>query len=136
MEGSDLKQLLNELGEELISKRKDINSAIVCYIISQSVELVVDLWKKRALFFMKKHGTDRTDVLYHLFEKCLLLRTACKNQKPLVDLDLIFVDVADCLINEGYKQLAMKYIELCNPKQANVAFLKERIYSSDSTRNL
>lgn len=46
------------MGEELLIKRKDINSSIVCFIMAHAYDKVVDLWKKRALFFMKK-GMDR-----------------------------------------------------------------------------
>jgi len=34
VEGDELKGLVHELAEELLNKKKDINSAIVCYMIS------------------------------------------------------------------------------------------------------
>ncbi len=63
IEGDELNGLVHELAEELLNKKKDINSAIACYMISQSIETVVDLWKKRALFYMKK-GENRHESLF------------------------------------------------------------------------
>ena len=122
-----------ELGDELLNKRKDINSAIICYLMSQQMEVVIDLWKKRALFMMKK-GIDRNQALFLLFEKCILYKTVCKNLKIIVDFDLIMTDIAEYMASEELTTLALKYLELSNPKQPNVAIIKERIYNSDSAR--
>ena len=127
-----MKDLVKELGDELF-KMKLFNYAIICYIISQSLETVVDLWKKRALAFIKK-GMDRNEALYLLFEKSILLKTVVKNNKSLNDFDLILADMGEYLANEDIPSLAMKYLELANPKQPNVAMIKDRIYGSDSTR--
>jgi hypothetical protein len=128
-----MKSLVTELGDELLNKRKDINSAIICYLIAQSMETVIDLWKKRTLFMIKK-GLDRNQALFHLFEKCILYKTVCKNLQIILDLDLIIADIAELMAHEELTGLALKYLELSNPKQANVALIKERIYNSDSTR--
>lgn len=128
-----MKVLSKDLGDELLNKRKDINSAIICYLMSQSMEVVIDLWKKRALFMMKK-GIDRNQALFLLFEKCILYKTVCKNLKIIVDLDLIITDIAEYMASEELTTLALKYLELSNPKQPNVAIIKERIYNSDSAR--
>ena len=128
-----MKTLVNELGDELLNKKKDINSAICCYMISQSLEMVVDLWKKRAHFFMKK-GEDRNEVLFKLFEKAILFKTVCGNTKALLDVDLIMADIGEFMASEDIKGLAMKYLEFGNPKQPNVAFIKDRIFNSDSSR--
>jgi len=128
-----MKVLSKELGDELLNKRKDINSAIICYLMSQQMEVVIDLWKKRALFMMKK-GIDRNQALFLLFEKCILYKTVCKNLKIIVDFDLIMTDIAEYMASEELTTLALKYLELSNPKQPNVAIIKERIYNSDSAR--
>jgi hypothetical protein len=106
-------------------------------MIAQSLDTVVDLWKKRALFFIKK-GMNRNECLLQLFEKCVLFRTVTKtNAKLLVDLDLIVSDTAEFLVSEDMRALAMKYLDLIgNPKQPNVAFAKDRVFNSDSTRLL
>jgi len=44
------------------------------------------------------------------------------------DFDLIVHDMAEFMSNEGLKPLAMKYLELTNPKQSNVAMLKDRVF--------
>lgn len=71
-----------------------------------------------------------------MFEKCILFKTVCKSTKVLLDLDLIIADMAEYMASEDLKMLGMKYLELSNPKQANVAFIKDKIYNSDSTRLL
>ena len=135
LQDDDLRSLVHELADELLNKKKDINSAIVCYMLSENMEIVVDLWKKRTSFMMKK-GLDRNEALIGLFEKCILYKTVCKSTKVLLELDLIIADMAEYMAHEDLKMLAMKYLELSNPKQANVAFIKDKIYNSDSTRTL
>ena len=42
--------------------------------------------------------------------------------------------MADYMTHEDLRHLAVKYLEIVNPKQANVAFTKDRIFNSDSHR--
>lgn len=81
-----------------------------------------------------KKGLDRNEVLYQLFEKAILFKTVSVNTKVLLDMDLILSDMGDYMASEDLKHLAMKYLEFGNPKQPNVAFIKDRVYNSDSTR--
>ena len=95
----------------------------------------MDLWKKRAHYYMKK-GVERNESLFQLFEKCILYRAVTKsNAKLLVDLDLIVSDAADFLVAEDMRALAYKYLDLMgNPKQPNVAYAKDRVFNSDSSK--
>jgi hypothetical protein len=46
-------------------------------------------------------------------------------------------DTADFLVSEDMRVIALKYLDLIgNPKQPNVAFAKDRVFNSDSTRML
>ena len=98
------------------------------------MEIVVDLWKKRTLFYIKK-GMDRNEALYQLFEKCILFKTVCRSTTSLVDQDMITTDMAEYLASEDLRFLALKYLDLVNPKQTNVAIIKDRVFNSDSFRN-
>ena len=99
-----------------------------------------DLWKKRALYLIKK-GQDRNEIMFQLFEKIVLFKAATKGspagQKQSVEVDLVIADMAEFLNAEGYKDIAMRYLEKsANGKQSNVAFAKDRIFKSDSTHAL
>jgi hypothetical protein len=59
---------------------------------------------------------DRNEALFQLFERCVLFKTVCKSTKPLLDVDLIFSDMAEFLANEDLRHVALKYLELTNPK--------------------
>lgn len=80
-----------------------------------------------------KKGMDRNEALYVLFEKSILLKTVSKNNKILNDFDLILSDMSEYMANEDINNLAMKYLELANPKQPNVAIIKDRIYKGDTS---
>jgi hypothetical protein len=62
-----IKEVAKELGDQLLQQKKDINSAIVCYILAAELDLVTDLWKKRALFQIRKQGMDKNEALFVLF---------------------------------------------------------------------
>ena len=125
------------MGDELLNKKKDINSAIVCYMIASSLDMVFDLWKKRALFYMKK-GAERNETLFLLLEKCIIFRAVTKSHtKPQLDIDLIVSDAAEYLAAEDLGGVALKYLHLTgSSKQSNVAFISDRIFNSDSTKSL
>lgn len=133
----ELKGFVVELADELLNKKKDINSAIACFMIAQSLETVVDLWKKRAQYFIKRGG-ERNECMFQLFEKCILFQRVTKSQvKNLTDIDLIVADVAEFLVSEDLRALAIKYLDQsANGKQCNVAYIKDRVFNSDSTRML
>lgn len=110
--------LVHELADELLNKKRDLNSAIACYMIGSSYETVVDLWKKRTLYYIKK-GNERNESLFQLFEKVILFNLATKgNAKQMsVDVDLILSDAAEFLVSEDMRALAYKYLEIgANPK--------------------
>jgi hypothetical protein len=96
--------------------------------------VVLDLWKKRSLYLLKK-GADRCETLLSLFERGLLYRAATKAAgKHLPEFDLIATDVAELLAAEGLRDLAARYLQVsANDKQANVAITKDRIFKSDTT---
>ena len=83
-----------------------------------------------------KKDQDRNEALFQLFEKCILYKTVCGNTKPFLDLDLILTDMGEYMASEDQKDLALKFLEFANPKQANVAFTKDKIFQSDSTSTL
>ena len=50
---------------------------------------------------------------------------------------MIVTDFSEFLVGEDMRGLAYKYIDLVgNPKQPNVAYAKDRIFLSDTTRIL
>lgn len=73
-----LKEVAKRLGDQLFEAKTDINSAIVCYILSNEIDTVTDLWKKRALYQIRKLGINKYEALFILFQKTIILRQACK----------------------------------------------------------
>ena len=59
-----LKEVAKKLGDQLLNLKKDVNSAIICFILAQELELVVDLWKKRALYQIRKMNVDKHEALF------------------------------------------------------------------------
>jgi hypothetical protein len=59
-------QLIKELGDTLL-KMRNVSAAIVCYILSKSVNEVLDLWKQRALHQIKRQEKTREHALFELF---------------------------------------------------------------------
>jgi hypothetical protein len=62
-----LREVAKMLGDQLLKTKKDVNSAIICYILSGQMDIVTDLWKKRSLYQIKKLGVDKYEALFHLF---------------------------------------------------------------------
>lgn len=61
-------KLTEKLGDEL-QKKKDFNSAIVCFILSKNIQKVAHLWKQRADFLISKKPEIKEAVLLNFLEK-------------------------------------------------------------------
>jgi len=97
-----LKEVAKRLGDQLFEAKTDINKidiygAIVCYILANEMDTVTDLWKKRALYEIRKLGINKYEALFLLFQKTVILRAACKQQNTNEDMDLILADFAEYL---------------------------------------
>lgn len=91
---------------------------------------MTDLWKKRALYQIKKLGVDKNEALFHLFQKTILLRSACNEKDSNQDIDLILADFAEFLNVEQLSFLAMKYLSHSTSTKPEVHNIKHRIYNS------
>lgn len=126
-----LKEVAKDLGDQLLKQKKDINSAIICYIISKELSIVTDLWKKRALYQIRKLGIDKNEALFHLFQKTILLRSACGQQQSNEDVDLIVGDFSEFLNAEQQSFIAMKYLASTSSVNQKVQNLKHKLFCSN-----
>lgn len=91
-----MREVAKLLGDQLLKSKTDINSAIVCYILSGELEIVIDLWKKRALYQIRKLNFEKNEALLNLYQKSIIMKTASKNpNKTVEDIDLIVTDLAE-----------------------------------------
>ena len=77
--------MIKEMGDNLL-KMREVSAAIVCYILSQSVFEVLDLWKRRALHTMQNKEVTREQSLGDLLSKFVLFKHAletCGNRTAL-----------------------------------------------------
>lgn len=131
--------MIFQLGEQLLAKR-DLNEAIVCYILSNSVSKVLDLWKKRSLHRMSnlQPGQTRESVLVDLFERLILFRNVLKQQEindleSDKDFNIVLAEIARYLTGtEERVMLAMRFLCLSRQPTADVAIAKDRLYKSNS----
>ena len=56
---------MKEMGDNLVEQR-EISAAIVCYILSQNVKEVLDIWKRRAIHHIQKKELTRELALSEL----------------------------------------------------------------------
>lgn len=130
-EDAKLKEVAKRLGDQLFEAKTDINSAIVCYILSNEMDIVTDLWKKRALYQIRKLGINKYEALFLLFQKTIILRAACKQPSATnEDMDLILADFAEYLNVEEMSFTAMKHMQQAQNVSPEVAAVKYRIYAS------
>jgi hypothetical protein len=88
-------------------------------ISNQALQFKGSNWKESLAYLLSYvEGNEQKELLGELGEELLKKK------------DVNFMGA------EGLKSLAMKYLELANPKQANIAMLKDRVFHSDSTRQV
>ncbi len=128
------KQLIEELGDEL-HKKKDINSAIICYLISEQVEKVAQLWKLRVEASIRKHPDCKEQVLNNFLQKVTYLRMATGSQAVVDDISDLVADFCEILAEQGEPALAMKYLQLHHYSSDKATVLAHRIYHSVGPNN-
>ena len=126
-----LRQVAKMLGDQLLKTKKDVNSAIICYMLSTDLDIVTDLWKKRALFQIKKLGVDKFEAVLHLLEKSILMMRATGATQANEDICLILADFGEFLSSEQQTHLAMKYMYAAGQQNGRVNELRHKIFLSD-----
>ena len=53
------------MGDALVEQR-DISSAIVCFILSQNIDKVLNIWKSRAIHYIQRKEMTREAALADL----------------------------------------------------------------------
>ena len=126
------------MGQTLL-RQKDISAAIVCFILSQSVEQVLDIWKKRAIHHIQKKESTRESALIDLFQKFALTRLALVESNSSVSAHITTFDDFNKILAEvgGYltsdEQAAIVYMNYLNHSGASleVNLLRDRLYQSN-----
>lgn len=70
------KELVERIAEQLYQKKRDINSAIICYMISHNIDKLSELWKIRADAIIKKNPQHKFVVYSNFAEKITFYRMA------------------------------------------------------------
>jgi len=66
------------MGEVLLEQR-DISAAIVCFILSQNIDKVLNIWKSRAIYHVQRKELTREDALTDLLQKFMLTKIALES---------------------------------------------------------
>ncbi|CAI2374987.1 unnamed protein product [Moneuplotes crassus] len=115
---------------EVVLKKRDVNSAIICYMVSKNIDQLSDLWKVRADSIIKKNPQYKYTVYSNYAEKITLFRQITGIQKATKDCDEVIAELADILVNEGLPDIALKYLTQNYCKSEECEKIRERIYYS------
>lgn len=110
--------MVKKLGDTLL-KMRNVSAAIVCYIISRSIDEVLDLWKQRALFQIKKQEKTREQALFELFQRFILFKITFEGSKDSrrnefdrnEDYNAVLAEISRFLTSQAdLATLALKYL--------------------------
>lgn len=131
--------LIKALGDTLL-KMRNVSAGIVCYIISKSIGEVLDLWKQRALFQIKKQEKTREQALFELFQRYILFKLAIEGSSSRrhqefdqnEDYNNVLADISRYLTSQtDLATLALKYLSFSSGPTDEVLCLKDRIFNSN-----
>jgi protein transport protein SEC31 len=125
-------ELANALAEDLLEKKKDPNSALICFMIARNISRVIDLWRRRLGFIAKRSKGATNELLFAFFQKVVVLKTTLGDHEKYDDMDVVFSEFAEVISNNGLKELAMKYLEFTDTDHPKVGIIIDRIFNSDS----
>ncbi len=126
------KQLAMNLGNELLQKRNDVDSAIICYIVANAFGSALELWTRKLSHALRQVDRRQRPLLLHrTFEKAFALRMITRSFESSPAFDALVVQYALALSGNGAKDLALKYLELASPNNVDVLRVKDRIIGSN-----
>ena len=114
---------------------RDISAAIVCFILSQDVKQVLDIWKRRAIHHIQRNEATREVALSDLLQKFILLKLALESAQSKTnlavndDFNQILAEIAHYMTSDEQAALTIvKYLSLSNSNSNDAAIVKQRIY--------
>ena len=113
---------------EIVLKKRDVNSAIICYMISRNIDQLADLWKVRADSIIKKNPQYKYSIYANYAEKITLYRQITGIQTQNEHCNTVIEEFAEFLIGEGLNTVAHKYLDLNFCKSLESDKIRERAF--------
>ena len=128
---AESKKLAEQIAQLLFEKRKDIDSAIIAYMISNNFHKLMQLWTNRLITSLKKcQGRNKIKFIQPFFEKILIYKTSAKSFEGDALMDTIFGEYGLFLAAHRMPDTALKYLELCDHNSDYIKRIKDRIVHS------
>ena len=135
-EKAERNAMIKELGDNLL-KLREVSAAIVCYILSQSVREVLDLWKRRALRSVADKEATREQCLFDLLQKFVLFKLALEASGSRAgleaneDFNTVLAEVGRYMTSsEEAATMFMRFLLLPGQPSREVASLKDRVFQA------
>lgn len=80
--------MIQSIGESLL-EQKDVSGAIVCFILAENTQQVLDIWRRRAVHFIQRKEATREVAIADLLQKCILLKLALESCGSKSNISLI-----------------------------------------------
>ena len=64
---------------DILLEQRDISAAIVCFILSQNIDKVLNIWKSRAIYHIQRKEMTREVALSDLLKKFMLTKLALES---------------------------------------------------------
>lgn len=125
---AQIQDLLEKIAEQVLQKKRDVNSAIICYMISRNIEKLSDLWKVRADAIIKKNPNHKYAIYCNYAEKITFYRMATGITDNTEHCDKVIGELAEYLANEGLFEIAQRYLDLNGCKSEQADRVRERAY--------
>jgi len=125
---SGIKGLVEKIAEHLLHKRRDVNSAIICYMISTNIQKLAELWKMRADTIIKKNPQHKYAILCNFAEKITFYRLATGITDNSPNCDDLISEFAEYLSNEGLFEISLRYLSLNGCRSSESARVTEKVY--------
>ena len=137
---SERNEEIKKMGDVLL-ERRDISAAIVCFILSQNIDKVLEIWKSRAIYHIQRKEMTREVALADLLQKFMLTKLALdasgnKQAGGSVEanehFNQVLAEVGNYLTSdEKAATLYVKYLCMNRSTIGEVAALKERLYHAN-----
>ena len=119
------------LGQRLLEEKGQEDEALLCFLLSQNIEKIVEIFQKKLSKLPK--GNFRKSFIISTVEKILILLNLIhkSNLKRKIDWNNFILEFSDIALQSRFPGLSFRILTLGSEENKRIAYLKDYLYQSN-----
>ena len=122
---------MSVLGQRLLEEKGQEDEALLCFLLSQNIEKIVEIFQKK-LSKLPKSNLRKTFIISTVEKILILLNLIQKsNLKRKIDWNNFILEFSDIALQYRFPSLSFRILTLGSEENKRIAYLKDYLYHSN-----